>query len=526
MTANAPDGRFLQPGEIERDLEATWVRQCLEAGPDGSLVRSRVRFDRWTSTGGAATDESLVGAVLETGPDGFRVVSASCNPSEQARAWLRSTFVPNSPQQRTGVESFRPTGPVAVGETWECDAAALATFCADATSLPVAPVVARLTLRLDEVTTTDAGDTAKVRVEGRVVLPVGKAKEGPALEILEDSAYEFSGEFESVPGRDHRHGRTRLAADVDVRAKVGSLELFLAGSVERKRTSTAGGDAPKTPARAADAPPPVQVAAPAAWKAGAGFVEKATEVVADVSTPVDGDGKEGVPERTGQAVDWTAEHRCTEVGEDGAPRAMTVTFTKFRSVEGTSEDESLEGAVVEWRDGKWKIAKEGAKPSKAARKWLDSRFERGAAGDDLLLSTVTPVMPVTPGATWKGDSADATLALRSRFPYPIDAGKTLAEGTLARASGPGRPCDVSYRVSARISCVAGCDCPNAEVMRGGTIEVRGTATGAPCDWTRGGTWQDETKIAVAVPDGGSNFRRVSTTRTRHVERSPLVPAQQ
>src|SRR5262245_39908338 len=98
--------------------DCVYVRRCDAVDAAGLPARSLVHFTTWLHAVDDYEDKSLEGALIETSPEGWSVVSRGTRPSPYAQSWLdvefgRPSFDPVAPL------GIRPDGPVAVGDTWQ-----------------------------------------------------------------------------------------------------------------------------------------------------------------------------------------------------------------------------------------------------------------------------------------------------------------------------------------------------------------------------------------------------------------------
>src|SRR5262245_21848443 len=108
------------PQEHRRILadDCVYVRRCDALDASGRPSKSLVHVTKWLHAPDDEEDTSIEGALIETSPEGWTIVSRDTRPSHYAQQWLDVEFgrTPFDPVAQRGI---RPEAPVAVGDTWQ-----------------------------------------------------------------------------------------------------------------------------------------------------------------------------------------------------------------------------------------------------------------------------------------------------------------------------------------------------------------------------------------------------------------------
>lgn len=503
-------------------VAATFVQTCLEATDDGRLVRSLLRIDEFSASSLTQGDCSLAGAVVETTPRGWRLLSASSNPSRWARKWLDNRFGPGGMGFSGGLSELGAPASVTKGASWEAAPPAIPKLLVQG-GLGREVADRKWTFRAEDVAPTDAGVSARVAFEETFPVSGSIRVGGLPLSLAEGSTARVGGSVEGVPGLWHRTGRMRTASTGDFRCEAGGAEIWFTIEGEEQETWDAGGEPPVL-----DAVPGVALGEDERWTAGAVVVEQGSEERTTRETPVDDATGARAAAASRETVTWTAAIRCDRTSDDGSPSVLVLTMERWRRTSGADADDSLAGAVVRMESGRWRVTDDPGRASDDAKEWLAGRLGPAGARDDGLRAAVSPAMCVTPGRSWECDPEAVVAGIRSRFDFPVDADSIEAKGTLASLDGAGvlAAAAVGYEVRAKLSCVPGCAPPNPGAMKG-HVRITGRATGPVGSWARLGALGDTSHVEVAVPyeDDAMALRAVVIDSVRTISRSPLSDAE-
>jgi hypothetical protein len=516
------------PQEHRRNLsdDCVYVRRYDALDATGLPSKSLVHVKKWLHAVDDDEDTSIEGALIETSPEGWTIVSRDTRPSPYAQKWLDVEFglPPFDPVAPLGI---RPDAHVAVGDTWQpkgCNM--IETFVKD-TRAPV-----RMKDAKSSVTLAGAdGDKAHVTMTSAAALEADPGARGSdGVKLADPSKFELSETVDGVPAQFHSTIEAHTKCGVEITIASDGSKLSLRVRTEQDLTATAGGALPEVPAADANHPA-VRITRSAAWKTGETVTDGGSTILSISETPVDAAGKAG--KTTGKIVTttWSDVRRCEEADAYGIPKRFTVWVREWKSEEGGATDECLKGAVVEVTAKGWRLRAPETKPTAAARAWLARECGSAAvvAGDDTIRAAVTPFARVAVGESWEPDTIGASAVVRSWIGMPIDAAGATGSATLERADGPAAAPSVAiaYCIEGPISCVAGCSCSVSEVLEGGRFSIKGHTNGAGADWTRRGVLDEQMTGSVSVQAKGDAFTRVAITQTRSRSRAPggEVPAQ-
>jgi hypothetical protein len=509
------------PQERRRDLgdDCVYVRRCDSVDAAGAPSNSLVHVTTWLHAVDDDEDKSLEGALLETSPDGWAIVSHGTRPSPYAQKWLDVEFgrPPFDPVAPLGI---RPDGPVAVGDTWQPKGCSMIETFAAGTRMPV-----RMKDAKSSVTLAGAdGDVVHVKLASSASVEADPAaRGGDKLQLAEPCKFELSESVDGVPSCFHGTLAAHTRCGFEITTQAAGAKVSIRVSTEQDLVATAGGEMPDVPA-ADPAHPAVRIARSVQWKAGDAVTDSGSTILSISETPVDEKGKAG--RTTGKLVTttWADVRRCEAAGADGVPTKFTVWVREWKSEEAGAVDECLKGAVVDVTAKGWKLRGTEVKPSTAARAWLARECGSAAtvAGDDSMRAAITPFTPVAVGESWEPDVLAASAIVRGWIGMPIDPEGATASAKLEKSEGPAATPSVAlaYSIDGPIKCVAGCSCSNSEVLEGGKFSVKGTTSGAGADWTRRGELNEEMKGSVALAGQGDACTRVVITQTRTRTRVP------
>ena len=123
-----PDGTVNEQASKAQDelVELTVVMKVAEVNGEGEFTKALLYFSKWSRKEADAEDTSLAGKHVEiTGAGKAREakILGGGEVSEKAAKWLKAEFAKGD--KEAGGEAFAPDRPLAVGETWTPDAAAI-----------------------------------------------------------------------------------------------------------------------------------------------------------------------------------------------------------------------------------------------------------------------------------------------------------------------------------------------------------------------------------------------------------------
>lgn len=499
--------------------DCVYVRRCDSVDAAGLPLKSLVHVTTWLHDADEEEDKSLEGALIETSPEGWSVVSHGTKPSPYAQRWLDVEFgrPPFDPVAPLGIRSGAP---VAVGETWEPKGCSMIDTFVKNTRMPV-----RMKDAKSGVTFTGAdGDVVHVTVTSAASLEKDASARGAdKINLADPCTFELNTTVDGVPSQFHATLAAHTKCGIEVTMAADDAKVSIRVSTEQDLTATAGGEMPAAPVADA-AHPEVRIARAARWKAGDTVTDSGSTILSISETPVDAAGKAG--KTTGKLVTttWSAVRRCEEAGDDGAPSKFTVWVREWKSEESGATDECLKGAVVDVTRKGWKLRGTETKPSAAARAWLARECGTASvvAGDDSMRAAVTPYSPVAVGETWEPDTRTASSIVHGWIGMPVDPDGVTASAKLEKADGEAasQSATIGYCIDGPIKCVAGCSCSNSEVLEGGKFSVKGTTSGAASDWTRRSEMREEMKGSVSLQAQGDACTRVAVAQTRSRTRVP------
>lgn len=237
--------------DVTRERRTTYntVGRVVEVDAVGHATRLVLYFVAWNHVGRGGQDGSLAGLRIEVTGRGkaraFRVLTPDVKPSEGAQRWLNDRFGrPREGAELDGKDSddlLEPSRPLAVGETWTPDVAAIAKMLS--ARLPVDTDKVTAEARLEDV----AGGLAKVVVRLKVPLrgleagegsPMLAWKQGGTLETTVHSSRSTSNGFEGTQVRE-----TKLEGIADAQGADVDFDLVSRTEVVVK----AGGTMPPLP---------------------------------------------------------------------------------------------------------------------------------------------------------------------------------------------------------------------------------------------------------------------------------------
>lgn len=518
VVPKADDGRKVAAQQTLTSDEFTIVRRCTQAAESGQMLSSIVWVKSWMRQVGATEDRSLEGAIVETSPSGWSLLTPATRPSPLARAWLESSFASRPLTARSALTDLAPPGPIAVGEGWDLTAEALSKLMQTAMDVPVPYGEVKSRITLDAASSVPEGDS--IRASLAIDAPMeGDAEMGGArFRIAKGSSVRATGRLEGVAARWHRVSSVQIKAELKMLMTFPGGSADAAGSIEMLSTAVAGGDVPAVPQRPALPGPRFRIAARGTWKAGDTVSDTASTSVILTDAPFDAPRTETPTATKSVLTAWTDVRHCEAANAAGFPERFTVWIREWRHTEGGAADESLKGAVVEVGVSGWRLQTPETRPSPAGKAWLDRACGSAAAvaADDPMRAAIVPLCAMGEGETWEPDVIGATLALRGWLGIPADPGRAKGTARLDHAAGsPGTGrLSVSYEVEVPILAPPAREGQGAEVAKGGTVKVRGTASGADADWARAGELTDETNAEVPVPGKDGSVRRISITQVR------------
>lgn len=122
-------GQVVQGGDTPVETKYEAVMSVKEVNEKGEYTKALVYLKTWSKGGAEGADDSLSGAHIEVNGAGAsrtaKVLTPGMQPSPAALAWLDEKFGKGSADDDEGSEALLPKNPVAVGDTWEPDLAAL-----------------------------------------------------------------------------------------------------------------------------------------------------------------------------------------------------------------------------------------------------------------------------------------------------------------------------------------------------------------------------------------------------------------
>jgi hypothetical protein len=506
--------------------DATLVRRATAIGADGRPSASVVFVKDWLHSEDDSEDKSLAGALLEVGADGWTMLTPGVRPSAAARAWLDHELK-LTPHDISAETRFVPAGAVAAGETWKSDDRRLFDEYAKLTVLAAPGAAVASSGTLASVDEGPAGPVAHVTFVSDAPLEGAATFNGRSMQLAKGGTYHLSGTADGDPAHRHRSMAQDLTAKFDVSIRRSATSAFtIRLTVTQTNAAAPGGEMPAPPAADAAQALTYRFARSAGWKAGETFGENGKKTIVIDDTPVGSDGKAGEPKHATVTTTWTDVRRCEAVGADGSPERFTVLVKSWSHDDGTTNDTSLAGALVDVGPRGWKLRDPDVKPSDDAKRWLSNTYGSAAAvgGDDPLRAVVTPISPVAVGGTWSPDETTAAALARGWFPLPVDADDAVATAKLRASTGAAAaasssddpPLEVSFTIDLPVHCVAGC--AGADNGPKGSIEILGTSTGRPADWSRSGGHSDTAKLTGTFRDAES-FHQAVITQTRTITRT-------
>jgi hypothetical protein len=529
--AKSVNARIVEDGAPQerrghRADDSVYVRRCDSVDAAGLPGKSLVYVTSWLHADDDNEDKSLEGALVETSPEGWSIVSHGTRPSPYAQKWLDIQFG-RTPFDPVAALDIRSGVPVAVGDSWQPKRCAmLETFVTGA------PLPWRMKDAKSSVALTGAdGDVVHVTRSSTASLEADPtAKGGAELKLVDPSKLELTSTLDGVPSQFHGTAAVHTKGSLEFTMQAGDRKVSVRLQIEQDIVATAGGEMPELPA-ADPAHPAVRIARSAVWKTGETVTDGGSTILSISQTPVDAAGTAG--KTTGKIVTttWSDVRRCEEADAYGVAKRFTVWVREWKSEEGGATDECLKGAVLEVSAKGWKLRAPEPQPTAAARAWLARECGSAAvvAGDDTIRAAVTPFARVAVGESWEPDTIGASAVVRSWIGMPIDAAGATGSATLEKADGPAAAPSVAiaYCIDGPISCVAGCSCSASEVLQGGRFSIKGHTSGAGADWTRRGVLDEQMTGSVSVQAKGDAFTRVAITLTRSRSRAPggEVPAQ-
>jgi hypothetical protein len=200
-----------------------------------------------------------------------------------------------------------------------------------------------------------------------------------------------------------------------------------------------------TPLYADEPAPAAPAAAPAKthavrvrerWKAGDVVTRMARESMRrEVDVARDGQtSRVPVPERQTSYVVVT---RCLEADAEGYVTKALLYVTSWSVEVGPQRDTSLAGIHVELAgkgaERTWKVLTPDAKPSDAAKQWIEQFYGKQASGEQTY-ADLEPAKAVAVGETWAGDGVAMGRRLAERG-VKVDAAASKATGTLVAVEG-------------------------------------------------------------------------------------------
>jgi hypothetical protein len=511
-------GKRSNQQDLDVQHEYTIVLRSIAIAPDGALAKAFAHIASWSTRFDQFEDESLEGALVEVGPSGWSLAKAPRQPSGAARAWLDQRFGARH-QSETAV--FQTPQPIAVGGSWAAETDAFADVLPNWITPPARKASARITL--ERLETTLDGDRAHLALAASLLFEGSVERAGTKESFEKGSRISISGRLVGVPGAYHRGGTLRTDGDIQVALSTSGARVNSTGSVTSVTTWEAGGAMPDLPVHDVAAPPQFTIARTTAWNVGDAVSEKGTTKFVLVATPVGKDGKESQGTTTTTTTTWSDVRTCT-AAKDGEPTRFTVWVREWTSDDGRGTDTCLQGAHVVVDASEWTLREEDVQVSPAARRWLDlhcGSAEEVARGGGLR-QEMLPLTKVAVGDAWQPDVPAVLAAIRPWTGLPLDPLPSTVSAKLVSAerTAGGAQVAIGYLVHTKIGCVGGSSSRNAEVLKGGTMQVEGTAKGIDSAWTRSGSIEDTMKGAVAVPDEDDGIRRLAFTQTRTVTRRP------
>lgn len=264
------DGEVRQETAQDRRVTYHAVGVVLEVDAAGHATKSVLYFVAWSQEGRGARDGSLSGAHVELTGRGnaraSRIVASSELVTEAARRWLDERF--GTPRRAVDLggrdpdDVYEPPLPLAVGDTWEPDAAVLAKIASASV-----PVIADKVVAAGKLEAVEDG-MARLRVAVRLPLrglqtsessPLLAWKRGGILETTLHSTRPTAGGFAGALTREsHLEGvADAQGADVEFDMSVRTeVRVEAGGRMPRLPEAAPAPDAPTGPdaPKAPDAP--------------------------------------------------------------------------------------------------------------------------------------------------------------------------------------------------------------------------------------------------------------------------------
>lgn len=173
------------------------------------------------------------------------------------------------------------------------------------------------------------------------------------------------------------------------------------------------------------------------WRVGDIVTRSNRSTVREVLTITDAQGQVAQQSDTTTTSAWTLLEKVLEVDAEGRVTRKQVHFREWSRTQGTSKDESLQGATIEvaGRCPNRTHAFVGAEPKATltARNWLTAAF--GATGEDWeqAAAALRPKAPVALGERWAVDPDRFVHGVGSSL--PLDAAAVTGEVALVAVEG-------------------------------------------------------------------------------------------
>lgn len=245
------------------------VRKCLEADLDGNLLRSVVWFRSFALDNGKSKDESLKGAFVRASgrakDRAYVLVPGATPPSDAAKNWLERTYGPARPDAETSRRIWLPKVPVAVGDSWTPDLAAV--LDAWYAGKPVDRAKATSSCRLA------SAEKGVAKVECKASIPLtsmAMKKDAKPLPWTSGGIFTLAGEV-TLPLEKRLGGGAFLSQSLEGEAADGGKTVVVSLEFKRRAETSIGGEMPAPPEEPAaplepGAPPPAPPAPDPAMK--------------------------------------------------------------------------------------------------------------------------------------------------------------------------------------------------------------------------------------------------------------------